>query len=66
MRVDVGALTQELLDLSSSRARTLIGICGAPGAGKSTLATLLVDAVNAARRGTAVAVGMDGFHLAKS
>ena len=66
MTVDVGALSAELSTLAASRPRTIIGICGAPGAGKSTLAELLVDAVNAAAASTAVAVGMDGFHLAKS
>ena len=66
MTVDVGALSAELSTLAASRPRTIIGICGAPGAGKSTLAGLLVDAVNAAAPGTVVAVGMDGFHLAKS
>jgi pantothenate kinase len=66
MTVDVDALSAELSTLSASRPRTIIGICGAPGAGKSTLARLLVDAVNAVALGTAVAVGMDGFHLARS
>ena len=42
--------------------RRLLGICGAPGAGKSTLAGRLVAAL-----GEAVAyVGMDGFHLAQA
>jgi pantothenate kinase len=44
----------------------VIGICGAPGAGKSTLAALLVAALTAAEPGGAVVVGMDGFHLAAS
>ncbi|MGV8850644.1 MAG: nucleoside/nucleotide kinase family protein [Propionibacteriaceae bacterium] len=66
MTVDVGALSAELSTLAASRPRTIIGICGAPGAGKSTLAELVVKAVNAAAAGAAVAVGMDGFHLAKS
>lgn len=41
--------------------RTLLGICGAPGAGKSTLAERLVKALGE----EAVYVGMDGFHLAQ-
>jgi pantothenate kinase len=38
----------------------MLGLAGAPGAGKSTLATALVDAL----AGQAVLVPMDGFHLA--
>lgn len=41
--------------------RVLLGICGAPGAGKSTLAAKLVTALG----DEAVYVGMDGFHLAQ-
>jgi pantothenate kinase len=44
----------------------MVGICGAPGAGKSTLAALLADELNAVAPGTAVVVPMDGFHLAAS
>jgi pantothenate kinase len=45
--------------------RALIGLVGAPGAGKSTVAGLLAAATEAA--GTACAVvGMDGFHLAQA
>ncbi|CAN7537352.1 nucleoside/nucleotide kinase family protein [Terrabacter sp. LjRoot27] len=45
--------------------RVVLGIAGAPGAGKSTLAEALVDAV-AARQGREWVghVPMDGFHLA--
>ena len=39
--------------------RAVLGICGAPGAGKSTLAARLAAAVGPA----AVVVPMDGFHL---
>jgi pantothenate kinase len=41
--------------------RGMLGICGAPGAGKSTLAARLVEALG----DKAVYVGMDGFHLAQ-
>lgn len=41
--------------------RRLLGICGAPGAGKSTLARRLGDALGA----DAVVIGMDGFHYAQ-
>ncbi len=40
--------------------RRVLGIAGAPGAGKSTLAAHLVDRLE----GLAVLVPMDGFHLA--
>lgn len=53
--------------LRSGRPRLLIGIAGAPAAGKSTLASSLTRALNREfGPGTAVAVGMDGFHLANS
>lgn len=39
--------------------RTILGIAGAPGAGKSTLGSRLVSEL----AGHAVVVGMDGFHL---
>jgi len=47
-----------------SDARTLIGLTGVPGAGKSTLCECLVDALRA--DGVSAAhVPMDGFHLAQ-
>jgi pantothenate kinase len=42
--------------------RTILGIVGAPGAGKSTLAAALESGL----AGRAVTVGMDGFHLAQA
>ena len=46
----------------SGGARRLLGVCGPPGAGKSTLAGALAAALG--RR--AVVVPMDGFHLAQA
>ncbi len=56
--------TEELVDraraLAGRGGRTVLGITGPPGAGKSTLSEALLDALGPA----AVLVGMDGFHLA--
>jgi pantothenate kinase len=46
--------------LAAGPQRRILGITGAPGAGKSTLAAKLVSALD----GRAVVVGMDGFHFA--
>jgi pantothenate kinase len=48
--------------LAEAGPRQLLGIAGAPGAGKSTLAERIVAAVGPAAR----LVPMDGFHLAQS
>lgn len=51
----------------SEGGRIVVGLVGLPGAGKSTLATRLVQAVNAtAGPGAAAALGMDGFHLTRA
>ncbi|MGW7465901.1 nucleoside/nucleotide kinase family protein [Streptomyces xantholiticus] len=47
--------------LAEPGSRRILGIAGAPGAGKSTLAQCLVEALD----GLAVLVAMDGFHLAQ-
>jgi pantothenate kinase len=46
-------------ELAGRTGVTLLGVTGPPGAGKSTLAAALVEAVPGS-----VLVGMDGFHLA--
>lgn len=55
-------LVERAAALAGAGRRRLLGICGAPGAGKSTLAARLV----ASLEGRAVLVGMDGFHLAQA
>ena len=50
----------------ASESRVVVGIVGAPGAGKSTLAAALVAVLNqqlVATNESAVVVPMDGFHL---
>lgn len=46
----------------ASQGRQILGITGAPGAGKSTLAGAIIGQLD----GSAVDVPMDGFHLANS
>lgn len=63
---DIQSLTlQQLSDrahaLVAPERRTLLGIAGPPGAGKSTLA----QALTASLQPLAVLVPMDGFHLSK-
>ena len=58
-----GTSLDELVDraraLAASGSRRILGIVGAPGAGKSTVS----DTLAAALGDQAVIVGMDGFHL---
>ncbi|GAA4895713.1 phosphoribulokinase/uridine kinase family protein [Stackebrandtia albiflava] len=58
------ALLTDAIALTPAHGRAILAVAGPPGAGKSTLAVRLVDAVNA-RLGDAVAayVPLDGFHL---
>lgn len=59
--VDLAELTRRADALAASGRRRLLGICGAPGAGKSTIAEQVVAGLG----DRAVLVGMDGFHLAQ-
>ncbi|WP_139195322.1 nucleoside/nucleotide kinase family protein [Curtobacterium sp. MCBA15_001] len=57
----------QAVELATTGERVVLGIAGAPGAGKSTLARRIVAEVDARLgSGTAVQVPMDGFHLANS
>ncbi|MEW1635942.1 nucleoside/nucleotide kinase family protein [Streptomyces sp. NPDC093801] len=49
--------------LAATGGRRLLGIAGPPGAGKSTLAARIAEALGPER---AVVVPMDGFHLAQA
>lgn len=55
-------LVERASSLAADGARRILGITGAPGAGKSTVA----EAIVAALEGRAALVGMDAFHLADS
>ncbi|MFD4032561.1 nucleoside/nucleotide kinase family protein [Streptomyces sp. NPDC058637] len=57
---DLTELTARARRLAVPGTRRVLGIAGAPGAGKSTLAARLVDSLE----GRAALVPMDGFHLA--
>ncbi|MGW2281371.1 nucleoside/nucleotide kinase family protein [Streptomyces sp. NPDC001770] len=57
---DLAPLAARARSLIVPGHRRILGIAGPPGAGKSTLAAALVEALE----GTAVLVPMDGFHLA--
>ncbi len=58
--MSTGPLVARAAALAAGPRRRILGITGAPGAGKSTLAETLVAALD----GRAVSVGLDGFHLA--
>lgn len=65
MDAGIEALATAAVALVADRRRVVLGIAGAPGAGKSTLAEGLVRAVGASMGDDWVAhVPMDGFHLA--
>lgn len=46
--------------------RIAVGLAGGPGVGKSTLATQIVETLNASTPNSAVFVPMDGFHMRHS
>jgi len=67
MRLTTGDLVERAAAIAAEATRAgrsrVLGITGPPGAGKSTLAAALVDGL---APGTAVVVGMDGFHLSNA
>jgi pantothenate kinase len=60
--VGYGELVKRARALAETGERRVLGITGAPGAGKGTVATRVLDALGPA----AVLVPMDGFHLANA
>ena len=61
MTADLDALVTRARSLATCGGRRVLGIAGAPGAGKSTLVAALLESLG----GLAVGVPMDGFHLAQ-
>jgi pantothenate kinase len=57
------ALAAELVQRAAGTTRLLIGLAGAPGAGKSTVSAAILRELDAAGVASQV-VPMDGFHLA--
>lgn len=62
MVTEVDTLIARAREFGRRERRTILGIAGPPGGGKSTLAQTVVAAVGSA----AVLVPMDGFHLAQA
>jgi len=63
--LDSEAAFELAVELATSGERRLLGICGAPAAGKSTFAEQLAARLTAAGHQVAL-VPMDGYHLAQS
>jgi pantothenate kinase len=61
VRLSLADLVERARQLAAPGRRTLLGIAGPPGAGKTTLARAVVDALGPEQ---ASLVPMDGFHLA--
>jgi pantothenate kinase len=61
--VSVAQLVERARGLAESGGRRLLGITGAPGTGKSTVARTIVEALGPQR---SALVPMDGFHLANA
>ncbi|HYH33139.1 MAG TPA: nucleoside/nucleotide kinase family protein [Pseudonocardia sp.] len=63
--MDLEALVQRAAALAAGPRRAVLGITGSPGAGKSTLAAVLLERLaDLLSEGAVAHVPMDGFHLA--
>lgn len=64
VQIDLEGLVLRLCALADgTTGRSIVGLAGAPGSGKSTVAERLVDAVNAQNPGFAALLPMDGYHF---
>ncbi len=61
--LSIAELVERARGLAETGGRRLLGITGAPGTGKSTVALAIVDALGPRR---SALVPMDGFHLANA
>ena len=61
--MELGVLCDRIRDMAKGRARIVVAVAGAPGAGKSTLAEALVAQLNAGDAAQAALLPMDGFHF---
>lgn len=61
--MEISALAQRIRADAAGRDRLIVAIAGAPGAGKSTLAEALVEALNAPDEGASALFPMDGYHF---
>ncbi|AVH40111.1 nucleoside triphosphate hydrolase [Agrobacterium tumefaciens] len=62
MTLKLETIAEDVLRRAEGRSRFIVAIAGPPGAGKSTLADALCDAL-LARGETAAVLPMDGFHM---
>ncbi|MDH6293560.1 fructokinase [Agrobacterium fabrum] len=62
MTLKLETIVEDVLRRAEGQSRFIIAIAGPPGAGKSTLADALCDALRA-RGETAAVLPMDGFHM---
>jgi pantothenate kinase len=65
--VELLALLDASAQRKGARQRVVVALAGLPGSGKSTIASQWAQAINAPRgANTALALGMDGFHLSRA
>lgn len=62
MNISIDGLAAELMQRAEAR-RVIAAIAGPPGSGKSTVADVLVEKLNAQAAGIAAVLPMDGYHF---